>query len=88
MEALTSEAPLLGPAHGLLMHPPAWLMYQAGSGNCFGKSGPQGAQPPGRHLGEAEEVAVSHSVMMEVALSFLGTENVTYFLVTRMLLQH
>lgn len=39
-------------------------------------------------MGEAVETAVSHPVTMEVALSFLGTGDVTYFLVTRMLLQH
>lgn len=41
-----------------------------------------------RQVGEAMEVVVSHPVTMEVAVSFLGTGNVTYFLVTRMLLQH
>ena len=33
-------------------------------------------------------VALSHPVTMEIAVSFLGTGNVTYFLVTRKLLQH
>lgn len=37
---------------------------------------------------EAAEAALSHHVTMEVAVSFLGTGNATYFLITRMLLQH
>lgn len=55
---------------------------------CSGNSRPQRAQTPERHVGEAGEPVVSHPVTMEVAVSFLGTGNVTYFLVTRMLLQH
>lgn len=45
-------------------------------------------QGPRRHVGEAAEVAVSHPVTMEVAVSFLEPGNVTYFPVTRLLLQH
>lgn len=55
---------------------------------CSGTSRPQRAQTPGRHVGEATEAVVSPPVTMEVAVSWLGAGNVTYFLVTRMLLQH
>lgn len=43
---------------------------------------------PREARGEAVEAAVSHTVTTEVAVSFLGTGNVTYFLVTGMQLQH
>lgn len=43
---------------------------------------------PQETRGEAAEVAASHPVTMEVAVSFLGTANVTYILLKRMLIQH
>lgn len=42
---------------------------------------------PQETRGAAAEVAVSHPVTMEVAVSFLGTASVTYILPTRVLIQ-